>query len=182
MPDPLAYYLTWTTYGTWLPGDKRGWVRRGKGFQVPDPILKATAQARMTEDLCVLDSEQRAIVEKTISDHCRIRSWELHAVNSRSNHVHVVVAANRDPDDVREQFKAWCTRKLKELERSRIHTLVRSASEGRKVGSDKESRSRMAQRIRENWWTEGGSDRYIGDEESLEAAICYVLDGQDKQH
>jgi hypothetical protein len=22
--DPLAYFLTWTTYGTWLPGDERG--------------------------------------------------------------------------------------------------------------------------------------------------------------
>ena len=30
MPEPLAYYLTWTTYGTWLPGDERGWVWRGK--------------------------------------------------------------------------------------------------------------------------------------------------------
>ncbi len=29
MPDPLAYYLTWPTYGTWLPGDERGWVKRG---------------------------------------------------------------------------------------------------------------------------------------------------------
>src|SRR5262249_3307643 len=23
----LAYFLTWTTYGTWLPGDARGWVQ-----------------------------------------------------------------------------------------------------------------------------------------------------------
>jgi hypothetical protein len=38
----------------------------------------------------------------------------LHAVNCRSNHVHVVVTANRDPDEVREQFKAWCTRRLKQ--------------------------------------------------------------------
>jgi hypothetical protein len=22
--EPLAYFLTWTTYGTWLPGDERG--------------------------------------------------------------------------------------------------------------------------------------------------------------
>ncbi len=24
MPEPLAYFLTWPTYGTWLPGDERG--------------------------------------------------------------------------------------------------------------------------------------------------------------
>jgi hypothetical protein len=27
MPEALAYFLTWTTYGTWLPGDERGWVQ-----------------------------------------------------------------------------------------------------------------------------------------------------------
>ena len=26
LPDPLAYFLTWSTYGTWLPGDERGWI------------------------------------------------------------------------------------------------------------------------------------------------------------
>ena len=28
--EPLAYFLTWTTYGTWLPGDERGWNRKGE--------------------------------------------------------------------------------------------------------------------------------------------------------
>jgi hypothetical protein len=26
MDDPIGYFLTWVTYGTWLPGDARGWV------------------------------------------------------------------------------------------------------------------------------------------------------------
>jgi hypothetical protein len=30
----------------------------------------------------------------------------LHAVSCRSNHVHVVVTADRHPDDVRDQLKA----------------------------------------------------------------------------
>ena len=30
MQPPLAYFLTWTTYGTWLPGDERGWIEAGK--------------------------------------------------------------------------------------------------------------------------------------------------------
>jgi hypothetical protein len=34
--------------------------------------------------------------------------------------------------------------------------------------------------IRQNWWAERGSRRYINDEESLEAAILYVRDGQDR--
>ena len=34
--------------------------------------------------------------------------------------------------------------------------------------------------MRENRWTERGSQRFINDAESLEAAIRYVRDGQDK--
>src|SRR5208283_3273580 len=119
MPEPLGFFLTWTTYGTWLPGDERGWVERGRGFQLPDPIRKREAEARMTEDACILENEQRLVVDKTITDHCRIRGWKLYILNCRTNHVHVVVTAARKPDDVRNQFKAWCTRHLKALERTR---------------------------------------------------------------
>src|SRR5688500_9804813 len=107
LPDPVAYFLTWPTYGTWLPGDERGWIKYHQGFQRPDPILETEAKARMTEDACRLDEEQRELVEATIAKHCDIRGWTLHAVNCRSNHLHVVVTADRHPDEVREQFKAW---------------------------------------------------------------------------
>ncbi len=165
MPEPLAFFMTWPTYGTWLPGDERGWVKYGRGFQPSDPALKLEAEARMTEHACRLDEEQRRLVEKTVADHCRVRGWQLHAVNCRSNHLHVVVSANRDPDDVRKQFKAWCTRRLKELETKRRAQEAACAAAGP---------------LRENWWAERGSGRYINDEESLEAAILYVQDGQDR--
>ena len=38
MPEPLAFFLTWPTYGTWLPGDERGWVKYGQGWPLPDPM------------------------------------------------------------------------------------------------------------------------------------------------
>jgi REP element-mobilizing transposase RayT len=117
----------------------------------------------MTNDACRLDDEQLLVVEQAITDHCLIRGWELHAVNCRSNHVHVVVSASRDADDVRDQFKAWSTRRLKELERARREVPGVGASEVP---------------IREKWWTEKGSCRRLWNEESLEAAIRYVLDGQ----
>ena len=167
MPDALAYFLTWTTYGTWLPGDERGWVERGKGFQSPSRIRKVEAEAIMTEDACRLDAEQRIIVEDTVKDHCRIRGWELHTVNARSNHVHAVVAANEAPKIVRNQLKAWCTRNLKEN--------VRNRSRVRACGP----RSNGNAPIRKKWWTEGGSIRLLDDEVSLESAILYVLEGQD---
>lgn len=101
LPDPLAYLLTWTTYGTWLPGNARGWTDKNKGKQPPDAAREAAARRRMTESACVLADEQRRLVEATIAEHCRRRRWELHAVNCRTNHVHVVVAAPLDPKRVR---------------------------------------------------------------------------------
>jgi hypothetical protein len=100
-------------------------------------------------------------VARQIAETCKIRGWELHAVNCRSNHAHVVVTANLDPKIVRSQLKAWCTRRLKELEATR-----RSESN--------------AKSVRENWWAERGSQRFINDPESLEAAILYVRDAQDR--
>ena len=90
-----------------------------------------------------------------MAETCEHRGWLLHAVNCRSNHLHVVLSAARPPKVVRAQLKAWCTRKLKELAVER--------------GCDV---------VRENWWAERGSQRFINDEHSLEMAILYVRDGQ----
>jgi len=113
----------------------------------------------MTEDACRFDGEQREVVERQIAETCNVRGWELHAVNCRSNHVHVIVTADEAPKIVRNQLKAWCTRRLRELEAKR------------RLAEDSN---------RENWWAERGSQRFINDSESLEAAILYVRDGQDK--
>jgi REP element-mobilizing transposase RayT len=162
LPDPLAYFLTWSTYGTWLPGDERGWIEHGHGWQFPDPVRKLEAEARMSEEACRLDAEQRRVVERQIAETCTIRNWRLLAVNCRSNHLHLVVAAPVAPKIIRNQLKAWCTRRLKELEIKRQQVVGTSSN------------------TRENWWAERGSQRFINDDDSLEAAVLYVRDGQDK--
>ena len=153
MDDPLGFFLTWTTYGTWLPGDSRGWVEYHKGWQLPVPILELEATARMSEDACRLTLDHRRAVEHQIAETCRHRGWFLHAVNCRTNHVHVVVSApGTNPTKIRTSLKAWATRCLKEQYDS----------------------------TRENWWSERGSIRFLFDEKSLEAAVVYVTDGQQK--
>lgn len=163
LPEPLAYLLTWPTYGVWLPGDGRGWVRYRRGFQLPDPVLELEAAARMSENACRLCEDQRRIVETTIAEHCQMRKWRLHAVNCRSNHVHVVVTASEHPTRVRDQFKAWCTRRLRESHRQQ-----------NAAGSNDPGR------LRRHWWAARGSSRFLNDTTSLEAAVGYVLNGQDK--
>ena len=76
--NPLAFHLIWTTYGTWLPGDARGWIQSGAtGVQPPDPEREQQARERMVEPAVVLDPEQRSIVEQTIREHGGVRRWTL---------------------------------------------------------------------------------------------------------
>ena len=153
--DPIAYFLTWTTYGTWLPGDERGWWRRGDGIRHdPDRLIKESAKSDLRERPVLLSRSDRTIVRATIERHCEIREWFLHAADARSNHVHVVVTATGYPPViVRDQLKAWCTRKLK-----------------------------AGHKRRQRFWTEGASCRWINQEEDLESAIQYVNGAQDLKH
>ena len=113
--DPIAYFITWTCYGTYLPGDERGWTKWHKGDQLPQPLLEDWCRDQMSETAVLLDHTQRDIVNQVVRDNCEIRGWTLPAVNCRSNHCHVVVTAvNDDGEQVRDQFKSWATRRLKE--------------------------------------------------------------------
>ncbi|GMU34603.1 MAG: transposase [Planctomycetia bacterium] len=148
---PLAYFLTWTTYGSWLHGDRRGSVRSGeRGIQRPDMNYEELAVLSMSESEIVLSPEQRVLVDSTIRRHCEIRNWTLYAQNVRSNHVHAVISAPVSPEKVMAQLKAWCSRKLGE----------------------------SCNHSRRHWWTEHGSTRWINDEKHLRATIQYVLDHQ----
>jgi REP element-mobilizing transposase RayT len=111
----------------------------------------------MTEDACRLSPHQRERVHRQTAETCRHKAWTLHAVNCRSNHVHVVLSSVAAPRIIREQLKAWCTRRLNQ------HQL--------ELGIPAEER-------RSNWWTERGSIRWIYSESHLVHAIGYVLNQQ----
>jgi REP element-mobilizing transposase RayT len=155
----LGYLITWTTYGAWLSGDKRGWVKAGKaGVQAPNGQLEDKMRERMAANPVVLMPAHRAIVEQTVTAHCRFRQWRLHAVNARTNHVHVVVTADRDPNEIMEQLKAWCSRKLSDAAGLTDVVAVKAG--------------------RRRWFTEGGDTKSIHDELHLQNAIRYILKRQ----
>lgn len=160
MKDPIAYFLTWTTYGTWLPGDQRGWFDGDRRVvQAPDPLREEEARRLMTGQVVVLTAEQRELVDAVLVDHCRIRHWHLHARNVRTNHVHVVVSASGDPRRVREQLKAWASRRL-------------SAAAGLR-GTARDGQRR--------WWTEKGDIAWLYDEDHLAQVMRYVLEMQSER-
>ena len=147
--EPLAYFLTWTTYGRWLPGDERGWHRKHEPDpQQPNALFSEMAASRMTEPEFRLSTNDREIVEATIRKHCDIRGWSLHAVNVRTNHVHAVVAAAAKPERIADAMKAFATKRLRELGL---------------VGAN------------ERVWSRGRSRRYRWKPRHVEAAVDYVL-------
>jgi REP element-mobilizing transposase RayT len=152
MGEPLGYFLTWTTYGTWLPGDHRGWVSRrhrtGNIIEESTPSLEAYSQKLLSESPAMLDTKMRAAADEAIRQTCQERTWWLHALSVRSNHVHVVLSArDADPGKTTGILKASATKSLNRLGRS----------------------------DRKRWWTRGGSKRILNSQVALEAAIRYVL-------
>ena len=120
MGAPLAYFLTWTCYGTWLHGDDRGAVDDehnafGDLFLPANPRRLAAQRCKLAHPPVTLNTNCRRIVRRAIEDHCRHRGWELLAVNVRTNHVHVVISfPHESPERVLGQLKAWATRRLRE--------------------------------------------------------------------
>lgn len=152
----IAYYLTWTTYGTWVRGDARGWTevneRGGARRAEPDAALAERDRASLRQNPILLSESERGVVERAIREGCEHRAWTLHVVNVRSNHVHVVVSASKEIERVMTDMKAWGTRGLRD--------------EGL-VGVDAKV------------WTRHGSTRYIDSDASLAAAVDYVARLQD---
>jgi REP element-mobilizing transposase RayT len=155
--EPLAYFITFRCYGTWLPGDDRGADRwrdqPGDPFLPPNRGIAGSARSRMKHPPVQLDIAQRACVEATVRRVCQHRSWTLAALNVRTNHVHLVVSAAESPERMMNTLKSWATR---DLRAARL----------------------MAEEVRP--WLQHGSTRYLWNDAQLETACIYVLEAQDK--
>ena len=153
--EPLACFITWTVYGTFLQGDIRGWRKRRKGEQLPQPRLAEWRRERLKHSIELLDEEQRCSVSCQIERLCEFRGWKLWAHDTRTNHVHVVATdAGYAGSKVRDQLKANCTRVLREQWPEFVDRPV---------------------------WTVGGDWQCINSEEELEQVILYVSEAQDRK-
>ena len=152
MDVPDAYFITWTTYGSWLPGDPRGWRKWHAGAKPPQPQLEAWCRGKMKSAAVVLTPAHREAVEAVCRQHADIRGWALHAVHARSNHVHLAVSAPEQPTKVRDQFKANTTRTLRQPPRAMTAPKI---------------------------WTRGGDIAFVDGVEALEQVVWYIVEGQD---
>ena len=156
---PLAYLITFTTYGSWLHGEAKGSVDEnhntyGSEFIRPCEILKTWESGEIEEQSFLLDAVRRQAVLEAVKDVCQVRQWGLLAGHVRSNHVHVVITTDDKPEKVMVDCKAYATR------------MLRSKSLHGKDGKV---------------WTRHGSTRYLWNEKQLAGAVKYVIYEQGKQ-
>lgn len=85
----IAYMVTWTTYGSWLQGDPRGYVKDGKIMPGNKQILLANKKLQKTE-VIKLNSEQRAIVYQAILNEAKRIGQTIDAIAVCEHHVHIV--------------------------------------------------------------------------------------------
>lgn len=117
---PLAYFITFRTYGSLLHGDDRSSVDRHRNEHggpsiAPDPDLEAEPRRRLKQAPVTLSQRQRQVIDLTVRAVCQHRGWMLHAINARTTHVHLVVTAPAPPEQVMNAMKSWCTRRLGEF-------------------------------------------------------------------
>lgn len=153
---PLAYFITFHTYGTRLHGAPGWTVDRehnafGTPMMEPNAGLEAYEREAMSEAEFVMAAGERGVVEATLREVALHRNWELLALNVRTTHVHVVVRAELHPDRVMNDFKTWCTRRLRE---------------------------RCSTGARTKFWARHGSTRWLYDNAGLVGAIEYVMNRQ----
>src|SRR5258708_40223956 len=96
--EPLAYFITFRTHGSWLHGDERGSVNRHHNrFRTSkirhELIWLEKNKKRLIGEPINLQCKQRRFVKKAIKETCPNPGVQLLALNARPKHVHTVAAA-----------------------------------------------------------------------------------------
>ncbi len=89
MHKTVGYLLTWTTYGTWLQGDKRKFVKDGE-TRDEDEVLFEINRRNLSKEPVILTREQRKIVGDAIFAKAEDIDEKILALAVCSNHVHIV--------------------------------------------------------------------------------------------
>ena len=167
MDEPVALFITWTTFGTWLPGDKRGHVSNtlltqgeyqprenqfGTPYAVGDAQLRERARDLQKSPTVWLTAAQALVVAHTLVRVATEHGWTILRAAIMANHTHVVVINCRlDGPAVRRILKGNSQADLSDS-----------------VGTNR------------RWWTRGGSDRLRRGDRSIEATVHYVANQRGK--
>ena len=169
------WLLTSSFYGTWLPGDRRGFVGRVRDIRPEDAPTSSRIEHDVPgtpydEDMPGLEHASAELMKgppiNVANQHADIlicqfretadfRKWRIHAAAVMANHIHLVVETPDDaePTKVLGDFKAYGSRALT---------------------------ARFGKPQSGTWWTYSGSKRLLPNEQALEDGVYYVLHKQYK--
>jgi len=141
----IGYMITWTTYGTWLQGDERGFVKDGQVLE-PSQNLERVNRQCLKKKPVGLSKRQKDIVRDAIVGQAEELGQKIYALAVCSDHVHVVVGCiDERMDKVVGRYKRAATVALR------------------------------GQGFAGAVWTRGYDKRYCFDEQALMNRIKYVL-------
>jgi len=144
MAKVYGYMVTWTTYGSWLQGDKRGYMRKGRVLSGSEELERANKRMRRGGTVNLGKTEREIVRRAILAEGKRIGEGIL-AISVASKHVHVVIAAGGKTI-------------------SKVVSRLKCAAyyEAQKDGAGR------------RLWTQGYDKRLCLDEQSLVARIRYV--------
>ena len=152
MCKTIAYMITWTTYGSWLQGDKRGFVKKGK-ILPPNQSLADSNKQNLSRKPVKLSVTDRQIVQNAILKKAEQINQIIYALSVSSNHIHIVAGYIPKP----------------------IGLVVRHYKNSAQAALRKTS---SAGRI----WTKGFDKRYCFDKKTLKNKIHYVNSHDKRQN
>jgi REP element-mobilizing transposase RayT len=116
----MVFLLTFSTYGTHLPGGARGSFDHVRGGQrrFLDPNIAFERWNRLHSRqaaFSLVTPASRHAVRDAIVEVCTVRSWPLLALHVRPTHLHGIVSTDSAPSAVLRDWKAYATRRLRSL-------------------------------------------------------------------
>ena len=96
MAKTLGFMITWTTYGTWLQGDERGYVKNGLIHPGSKGLMQTNKQLQL-QDAVQLSKVQQQVVRKAIIKEAALQGHHICALSVQPTHVHIVIVYTPEP-------------------------------------------------------------------------------------
>jgi REP element-mobilizing transposase RayT len=144
-----CYHFIFHGYGTWMPDEDEGYVKRKQGRLPQDLIAAAAYRELMTDDVVNFDEAH----QKTLIDEVQVTAAKtnlrVHFVATEPTHLHAVVSWKDD--------RPWL----------KVRTSLKSSL----------SRRMKRDHDRREWLSEGASRKKVVNQEHFDYLVCTYLPG-----
>jgi REP element-mobilizing transposase RayT len=144
MAKTLGYMITFTTYGTWLQGDERGYVKDAITRPENEQLEQANRQLQVQDAVRLSKTQQKAVHEAILKE-AALHDQHIFALTVKPTHVHFV--AKYVPVPI-SQVVAWY--------KSAARLALKNSGHQGKL------------------WTRGYNKRFCFDQATLEQKIKYI--------